>query len=225
MTWQIQYTGEIDTSLDVQVFNLDLFDTSASTVSDLHNKDKKVICYISAGSYENWRPDAGQFPSSVLGTPLDGWPGERWLDVRQISILEPIMAARMDLCASKGFDAIDPDNVDGYTQNSGFSIKASDQLAYNRMLVRLAHERGLSIGLKNNVEQASQLVDDFDFATNEECYEWNECDQLLPFINSDKAVFHIEYAARTNQFCPITRPLEFSSLKKRLQLDSWRETC
>ncbi|HZZ00980.1 MAG TPA: endo alpha-1,4 polygalactosaminidase, partial [Candidatus Baltobacteraceae bacterium] len=71
------------------------------------------VC-VDAGTWEKWRPDASQFPKSVLGLPDGGWPGERWLDIRQTSVLEPIVNKRLQLCKSKNFDGVDPDNLDGY---------------------------------------------------------------------------------------------------------------
>jgi hypothetical protein len=84
----------------------------------------------------------------VLGSGLEDWPGEKWLDVRQIDTLAPIMRSRLDLCKSKGFDAVEADHVDGYSNSSGFPLSAEDQLRYNRFLASKAHARGLSIGLK-----------------------------------------------------------------------------
>lgn len=101
--WQVQYTGAVDTSLDVDVYNLDLFDTPKSVIDNLHSQGKKVICYFSAGSFEDWRPDAQQFPSEVKGQNLDGWPGEKWLDIRRLDILLPIMEARMDMAVQKNW--------------------------------------------------------------------------------------------------------------------------
>lgn len=224
-TWQVQYSGPTDTTVNAQVYDLDAVDTSATTVAALHAAGRHVVCYISAGSWEDWRPDAAAFPAAVLGSPLDGWAGERWLDVRQTSVLGPIMAARMDQCRAKGFDAVDPDNVDGYTQRTGFSISPAAQLAYNRLLAKLAHDRGLAIGLKNDVEQIPALVDEFDFAVNEECVAYNECGALRPFTSSNKAVFHVEYVGTPAEFCPITRPLGLSSLQKHRKLDAYRLTC
>jgi hypothetical protein len=63
-----------------------------------------------AGSYEEWRTDAASFTASVLGTPLDGWPGERWLDIRS-PVVRGIMEKRIKACKDKGFLAVDPDNV------------------------------------------------------------------------------------------------------------------
>src|SRR5581483_2972823 len=97
-----------------QAVDLDLFEIKTSVVGSLKGQGKNVICYMSAGSWENWRPDKGQFPANVIGRPLDGWPGERYLDIRNLDALGPIMKARLDLCKAKGFDAVDPDNVDSF---------------------------------------------------------------------------------------------------------------
>ena len=73
-----------------------------------------MICYFSAGSYEAWRDDASQFPASALGDTLDGWEDERWLDIRDQGVLA-IMETRIALASEKGCDAVEPDNVDNYT--------------------------------------------------------------------------------------------------------------
>jgi hypothetical protein len=224
-SWQIQYEGTIDTSLNVQVYNLDGFDTSASTVDLLHQRGIKVMCYFSAGTWENWRPDASSFPASILGKGVSGWPGEKWLDVRQATILLPLMAARMDMCKSKGFDGVDPDNVDGYTNNTGFPLTGQDQLAYNIALSTAAHTRRLAIGLKNDVDQVSSLVSYFDWEVNEQCFQYNECDTLLPFIQAGKPVFNIEYSLKTSAFCPQANSMNFNSLNKNLSLDAYRVAC
>jgi hypothetical protein len=44
---------------------------------------------------------------------MDGWPKEKWVDIRSVHV-RTIMSKRIELAAQKGFDAIDPDNVDGY---------------------------------------------------------------------------------------------------------------
>ena len=223
-TWQWQLTGTVDQSFNVQAYDIDLFDNNASVISSLHSKGRKVICYLSAGTWENWRPDAGQFPDSVKGSG-NGWPGEKWLDIRQIGTLGPIMEARMDLAVQKGCDAIEPDNIDGYTNGTGFPLNANDQLAYNRFLANAAHQRGLSIGLKNDIDQVSDLVNDFDWALNEQCNEYNECNTLTPFINAGKAVFNAEYTGNTASFCPKMNNMKISSIKKNLDLDAPMTPC
>ncbi len=224
-TWQWQLSGKLDLTVDAQVFDVDLFDTSKEDVAALHAMGKHVICYISAGTYENWRPDATSFPAAVLGDPLDDWPGERWLDIRKISLLQPIIEQRLDLCRTKGFDGVEFDNVDAYQNDTGLSLGAADQLAYNRLLARLAKERGLSPGLKNAVELAARLEPDFEWAINEECVKHRECEELTPFTAAGKAVFHVEYRLSTSQFCSKTAALGFSSIRKKPSLNAWREAC
>ncbi len=211
---------------DPLVYSIDGFDNPASTVTALHGMGKKVICYLSAGSWEDWRSDAGSFPDPVKGSNLDGWPGERWLDVRQISILGPIMQKRMDMCKSKGFDAVEFDNVDGYSNDSGFDITATEQITYNKYLATQAHNRGLSAALKNDVDQIPSLWQDFDFAVNEQCNQYDECrDYKTYFIDNNKAVFQIEYSVQQSKFCPTMNTQNFNSLLMPLNLDGGRKPC
>ncbi|MFJ8075822.1 endo alpha-1,4 polygalactosaminidase [Streptomyces sp. NPDC096176] len=224
LAWQWQLSGRLDPTVDVPVYDIDGFDHPASAVADLHRRGRKVICYLSTGAWEDFRPDADRFPKSVLGRG-NGWKGERWLDIRRIDILEPLMAERIDMCRDKGFDAVEPDNMDAYANPTGFPVTAADQLRYNRLIARLARERGLSVGLKNDLDQIPELVDDFDFAVNEQCAEYDECDALTPFVRAGKAVFHVEYELATDEFCPQTLRLRLSSMLKKYELGVWREPC
>ena len=124
--WQIGTPFNVSTDLipNVTVYDIDAFDTSASVVASLHTKGYIVIAYASFGTYENWRPDAASFPASVKGSG-NGWPGEKWLDIRSDAV-KTIMAARLDLIKSKGLDAVEPDNVDGYSNSTGFLLTAQD---------------------------------------------------------------------------------------------------
>lgn len=224
LSWQIQFSGTVDTSVRAAVYDIDMSEPT-SLVRSLHSRGRRVVCYVSAGSFETWRPDASAFPSAVKGRRLDGWPDERWLDIRRLDLLRPIMAARFDRCRAKGFDAVDADNVDGYSNDTGFPLTGAHQFAYNRMLARLAHARGLAIGLKNDLEQVAALQPGFDFAVNEQCMQYRECTMLRPFLRAGKPVFHVEYRLRLGQFCPAARSLRFGSIRKRLALTAWRQAC
>ena len=224
-SWQWQLSGTIDTSIDVRMYDIDLFDTSQAVIDKLHDDGRIVICYFSAGSYENWRPDKDSYPSEILGHDLDGWPGEKWVDIRRLDKLGPILAARFDVAVAKECDGVEPDNVDGYSNNTGFPLTATDQLIFNRWLANQAHKRGLSIGLKNNLDQIPELVNDFDWALNEQCFQYNECDSLLPFVQENKAVFGVEYKGDTGDFCPKANAKNFDWLKKKIDLDGWRIPC
>jgi hypothetical protein len=223
-SWQWQLQGRIDTSLDVQMFDIDGFDSGENLVTNLHDDGAAVVCYLSAGSWEDWRPDADAFPEEVLGR-TNGWPGERWLDVRERKLLAPIMEARMDMCADKGFDAIEFDNVDGYQNRTGFPLSGADQLRYNAWLANQAHRRGLSVALKNDVGQVEKLLPYFDFALNEQCFQYDECDRLVPFIDAGKAVFGVEYKLDVDEFCPQANAMNFNFLKKKPALRAWRVAC
>lgn len=225
LSWQWQLTGELDLTVPADVYDLDAFDTTTAQVATLHRAGRKVICYVNVGAYEEFRPDAAKFPAATLGRPLDGWPGERWLDVRQWDALRPILAARFQQCRDKGFDAVEPDNVDGYANRSGFPLTSADQLTYNRRIAELAHRLGLAVGLKNDLDQAAALQPAFDFAVNEECARYAECAELKVFVTAGKPVFHVEYDVSTAKFCPKTTALRFSSMRKHLDLDRWREVC
>ena len=225
-TWQWQLSGTLDTSIAAAVYDVDLFTTSAAQIAGLKTAGKKVICYFSAGSYEPDRPDSAQFPASVKGSVLDGWPDERWLDIRS-AVVRELMRARIALARSKGCDAVEPDNVDAFDNASGFGLTAAHQVDFNRFLAAEAHAQGLSIGLKNALALIPQLVGDFDWALNEECYTYDECSAMTPFVSAGKAVFHAEYVAASSAaaVCNVTRPLGLSTIIKRLDLDAWRVTC
>src|SRR5512142_1630416 len=77
-SWQWQLDGRLDTSVRARVYDVDGFDTSRATVARLHRAGRYVVCYVDAGTWENWRPDAARFPRALLGAQ-NGWPGERWL--------------------------------------------------------------------------------------------------------------------------------------------------
>ncbi|MFC8277135.1 endo alpha-1,4 polygalactosaminidase [Streptomyces sp. NPDC057271] len=224
LAWQWQLDGRVDPSVDVPVYDIDGFENSAADVARLKRDGRRVICYINAGAWEDYRPDQKSFPRSVLGSP-NGWHGERWLDIRRTDVLRPLMERRFDMCRDKGFDAVEPDLLEGYANDTGFPLTADDQLRYNLMIAEIAHARGLAVGLKNDLAQIPVLVHHFDFAVNEECAEFDECERLAPFVAAGKAVFHVEYEERTEEFCGDSQALGLSSMRKRLDLDTWRDPC
>jgi len=135
------------------------------------------------------------------------------------------MLKRLVLAVSKGCDGVEPDNIDGYANNSGFPLSATDQLNFNRWLADQAHQRGLSIGLKNDLDQVEQLEPWFDWALNEECFQFQECELLLPFNRANKAVFGVEYQGNPGNYCPKANALNFDWLTKDLELGAKRGDC
>lgn len=232
-TWQWQLSGPLNTSYNVAVYDIDLFDTSAQTIAQLKAQGRKVLCYFSAGSSENWRPDFASFNAADMGKPLDGWAGEKWLDTRSANV-RAVMLSRLDLAVSKGCDGVEPDNVDGYTNGTGFPLTAATQLNYNKYLADAAHGRGLAIALKNDVDQLAQLEPWFDMAVNEQCNQYDECGGYSVFTSKNKPVFNAEYASKykknTNgardKLCTKMTAAKIRTLVLPLDLnDAYRYSC
>ena len=232
--WQLQpgANGKINTAYDVDLYDIDLFENDAAAIDALQAAGRRVICYFSAGTYEAFRPDAGEFANAELGSTLEDFADERWLDIRSTNVRR-IVLARLDLAAAKGCDCVEPDNVDGYANASGFPLTAQDQLDFNRFLANAAHERGLCVGLKNDLDQIPALVAYFDFSVNEQCFEYDECDALQPFVDAGKPVFNAEYAARfvndaarRSSLCADARSRGLHTLVLPFDLDdSFRYSC
>lgn len=222
--WQLASPPKASALLEIKMYDVDGFDASAALITAMHRRGIKAACYISAGSWEDWRPDAGDFPPSVLGRS-NGWPGEKWLDIRDLTTLGPIMQARLDRCDHKGFDAVEFDNVDGYQNRTGFPLSGRDQLRYDVFLANQAHTRGMSAFLKNDIDQVETLLPYFDAELNEECFQYSECGKLVPFVEAGKPVFNVEYKLAVSQFCAKANAKGFNALKKRLALDAWRLPC
>lgn len=209
-SFHLQLQGAVKLDHPGKLYDIDLYDTTESTIAGLKDQGKTVICYFSAGSYEDWRIDAALFPKAALGNNLDGWAGEKWLDVRNTAVRK-IMSDRISLAKKKGCDGVDPDNVDGYTNKPGFALTIADQIDYNKFLAKDAHSKGLLIGLKNATDQVTALVDHFDFSVVESCSVYNECERYSPFIAQNKAVFLAEYTTYSTKICAATRALNFST--------------
>lgn len=192
-TWNWQLSGTIDTTADAQVYDFDAFDNGASVVSTLKAKNIYTIAYFSAGTFEDWRSDAASFPASVKGNEVDGWAGENWLDVRALDVLRPIMENRADIAKAKGFNAIEWDNVDGYQNTPGFPFTQADQVAYNKMIAQVAHERGLAVFLKNDGDDVGTLQPYFEGSVAEQPYQYSEAAVYKPFSTANKPVLICEY--------------------------------
>lgn len=231
-TWQLQLKGAVNPSYAVAVYDIDLFDTPVATIQALQAAGKKVVCYFSAGSYEDWRSDRFSFQPADKGNAMAGWPGEWWLDTRSANVRQ-IMQARLDIAVSKGCNGVDPDNVNGYTNSSGFPLTALTQLDYNRFLATEAHKRKLAVALKNDTGQLSDLVGDFDFSVNEQCHIYSECAGYQIFIGNNKPVFNVEYASSyindpvaRQTLCTDAHARSFHTLVLPLLLDdSFRYSC
>ena len=235
---QFAATGGIDVGLcakpvlggtcqRARVFSIDLYGpngTSANVagVRAIRQSGGRAICYVDAGTWESWRPDAGAFTRSLLGRS-NGWPGERWLDIRKMSLILPIMARRVALCERAGFQAVDFDNVDAFTNVTGFPLTANEQIHYDEALATLAHRDHMAVGLKNDSGQSKVLEPWFDFAIDEQCIQDHFCATLAPFVRAGKPVYDVEYVGNPLTTCKAA-PAGIDVIMKALSLEAtpWR---
>ncbi|MEO3873725.1 endo alpha-1,4 polygalactosaminidase [Nonomuraea sp. B12E4] len=221
------------------VFDIDLYvdgdvagDNSTlntAAVKAIHARGAKAICYVDAGSIEDFRPDYKQFAdwhkahgNSLLGKPFsEDFPNERWANINndkgQRDFLLKMMKARVDKCAQAGFDGVEFDVVNAHEEGkkvTGWTVSAATQLTYNRALAAMAHAKGLSVALKNDLSQAAELASNFDYAVNEECFQYDECSELGVFTKAGKPVFQVEYETSPGSFCARAGTLGFNSIKK-----------
>jgi hypothetical protein len=210
-----------------------------AAVQALHIRGARVIGYIDAGTAETWRPDFPELQAfdqscdgCLFGNPLSHFPDEYWLNIttdvrgtnpntgrletaRQFLLDE--MLARLKQAKLIGVDAIEFDDVDAYQNRTGLAISPEAQLEYNTRLANLAHHVGFSVGLKNDLAQADALQPYFDFAINEECWQFHECGALRSWpANYGKAVFNVEYELPPAKFCPKadSARFDFNSIRK-----------
>ena len=224
-TWQWQLTTPVDISQNVDIYDIDYEDNSTAVVSTLHGLGKKVIAYMSVGTWEDFRADAGDFPAAIKGNTVGGFPDEKWLDVRDQTTLRDIMRARFNLAKAKGFDAVEMDNIDGYTNNPGFSFSAGDQLVYNLWLASAVHSIGLAAFFKNDTDQVNDVVDYYDGCIVEQAFEYGEADSYSPFILQNKPVLEAEYNIAPSAYCSEAIDLGFSAIHKNLDLDASVTYC
>lgn len=203
-TGKTAYDGTRPPATDPQVYDLDGFENSKATVTDLHNLGHKVVCYIEVGGAENYRDDYDQFPPETLGKNMAGWPGEKWIDIRSPEVVA-IIKDRIKMCSDKGYDAVEPDLDTSYVEPTGFPLTKADEIAYMKDLANYAHSLNIAMWGKNPDSTgdsfSADMVDVFDAVLTEECNQYNTCGLLGPYTKAGKLVFNAEYAIATNRFC------------------------
>ena len=187
---------------------------NGAAVTAIHQKGAKAICYIDAGGAESFRPDYPEYETfnsncggCLFGKPIGGFRNEFWLNINndhgQRDFILSEVSKRLDRCTANGFDGVEMDVVDAWSNKTGLSISADTQLLFNTALANLAHSKGFTVALKNDVEQIPDLAPYFDYAINEQCQQYNECGNYTTYFTSaNKAVFQVEYKLSTSKFCP-----------------------
>lgn len=192
-SWDIQFEEPFNFSRDVWMMDLDGEFTAAEDVAALRERSVTPICYVAVGTWENYRGDAQDFPDELLGKTWPEWPDERYLDIRNLDKLLPLMRARFEMCRDKGFLGIEADVQDLHWADTGFPIKREHQVAYSQELANMAHEMGMTFGQKNSPDLVDDLIGYSDFIVTEDCFYNGWCDDVLPYVAAGKPVFAIEY--------------------------------
>jgi hypothetical protein len=203
------YTGAA--AADPVVYDIDGFDNTAADVAALHALGKKVICYIEVGAAEQERSDYSQFPTADLGAVISGYSDEKYLNINDVAVMH-VIEARILMCSQKGFDGIEPDIDDSYTDPTGFGVTEGQNIAYLATLSDYAHSLGLAWGLKNGGDGGdpstfvAQMLPHVDFAVVEEPFYLKTIGYFSPtFYDAGKAMFVAEYTNDTSSagsFCP-----------------------
>lgn len=143
------------------------------------------VCYVNAfqaqpGELRWWRE---RHPALLLRgedgrlVTDDAWD-EVLLDTSTAAkraALARIVGAWIDDCARRGFQAVEPDNLDSFERSGGL-LTPADNADFARLLAARAHAAGLAIGQKNTTELLPRRAAvGFDFAVAEECGEYDEC--------------------------------------------------
>ncbi len=227
VAWDWQLSGPVSAPR-VAVFDTDPDSVTAAQVAALNASGIYTICYVSVGTVEKDRDDRAAFPASAVGRIYGDWPDERFLDVRALDLLLPLMKARFQRCKAMGFAAVEPDNMDGFENRSGFPLTATDAVRYVTALAGMAHGMGLEIGQKNVPDLTADLIAHMDFAIAESCYQDGWCNLIAAYTRAGKPVFDAEYNDRNINWtgaCAQAATLGISMILKDRDLHAGRRTC
>jgi len=172
----------------VDIYDIDGFLSTATEVRAIHRtwqaatlRHPKTICYLDL-AWEDYRPDGspaprGAFPAAVLGNIYYGYPQERWVDFRQLDALKPMIDARLAMCASKGFDAVELDDIDSFDPPSttGFHLTPGDAQNLLAYAFNQIHRLGMTGLWKNSPLLTWWSRRYADGAIVEECYVGRSC--------------------------------------------------
>jgi len=189
--WQLKAPADLDR--DVEMLALDPRLVTVDKLQRLHAEGINTVCHVNAGTIAETDPGFSNFPPAVIGNAHKTRPNERYLDIRWIEIVVPLITRKFVACKTQGFTAIEPDGLDVYTQNSSFTITAADTVHYATTLAHVAHGLGLGIAQKNVPELTEALLPHFDFAITESCFETGTCEQIAAYPKANKPAFNAEY--------------------------------
>ncbi|HYB27098.1 MAG TPA: endo alpha-1,4 polygalactosaminidase [Solirubrobacteraceae bacterium] len=173
-------------------------------------------------------------------TQLQGYPGENYLDLagfsgwsarspsvfpdttpsndasNDVSAAQNIaagLAQRFAWCKREGQDAVEADDLDGYTNSNGWGLTQQDAVGFEAWIAYTVHNDGLAWFMKNDAGDAQAAVNDgADGLIIEECNYYDDpCGSATqpgdatPFLKAGLPVLNAEYTQdgeTTAKFCP-----------------------
>ncbi len=222
---------------DPVIYDIDGIINPKSTVAALHAQGKHVVCYIEVGAAGNYYSAADEGLSTtyydqlrsagVFGRKVPGYP-EYYLNIRSpatVSVIESMIAKQ---CAAKGFDAVETDIDDEYTDNSGFALTKGVEEQYMTTLAIYMHGLGLGWWIKNPDDTGDGYASDMyplaDAVLTEQCNQYATCGLLSAYLGH-KAVFDAEYHLKTSSFCSTDDRRGFNGAKFNVGLTGIRKPC
>jgi hypothetical protein len=207
-----------------------------ASVAAVHASGARAICYVETGGWESYRSDASAYSSAILGSTVSGYSNERYADIRQWSddpgptglTLGKILTARFQLCQAEGFDAVETDLDDTYTESTGFPLTMANEVTFMTEMASVIHGLGMAWFLKNDINGDNLLAEIeplADGTVNEQCWQYDECSALQPFVQAGKPVLNVEYANEAEATtCPEALAFPTATLQTDVDLDgniSW----
>ena len=186
--WQIGRTTPLQrTGRDaVDIYDIDGFLTTPAEVGAIRSSwqastlaHPRTVCYLDL-AWEDYRPDATPgtaFPAAALGNVYFGFPEERWVDLRRLDALKPMLRERIGMCARKGFDAVELDDIDSFDPPAvtGFRLTPGDAQNLLAYAFDEIYRAGMT-GLWKNSPYLSWWGRPYaDGAVVEECYLNHAC--------------------------------------------------
>jgi hypothetical protein len=183
--WQIGRTTPLERkgARAVDMYDIDGFLTTAAQVHAIRTTwqaatlpHPRTVCYLDL-AWEEYRPDANLFPAATLGNVYYGYPQERWVDFRQLDALKPMIDSRLEMCARKGFDAVELDDIDSFDPPSttGFQLTPGDAQNLLAYAFNEIHRLGMAGMWKNSPWLSWWGRRYADGAIVEECYYYKAC--------------------------------------------------
>ncbi len=219
------------------IYDIDAIINPASTVTALHDMGEHVVCYIEVGAAGNYYSAASEGlttsyydqlkSAGVFGNKVGGYP-EYYLDIRSASTVSIIESMIDQQCAAKGFDAVETDIDEEYTDNSGFPLTKAIEEQYMTTIADYIHSLDMGWWIKNPDDTGDSYATDMyplaDAVLTEQCNQYSSCGLLDAYVGK-KAVFNAEYHVKTSKFCPSDDALGFNGARFTVALNGPRKPC